>query len=245
MESPKGSQLSTTAFKSIGFVALSGLCAAAWGQSQGTSNGGVYTCVDGQGRRLTSDRPIPECLDREQRLLGPTGVERRRIGPSLSDQERAAQDAQRRKEAEERSRVAEERRRERALVMRYPDQAAHDVERAAAIRTVDEVTSVSQKRVGELMRDRKALDSEMEFYRKDPAKAPMALRRRVAENQDALLEQERFIAGQAQEKNRVHQRFDAELAQLRQLWGQQGTPVAPASPSPGPQNLQPTAAGRR
>ena len=27
--------------------------------------GGIYTCVDRNGRRLTADRPVPECLDRE------------------------------------------------------------------------------------------------------------------------------------------------------------------------------------
>ena len=30
---------------------------------------GIYSCVDAQGRRLTSDRPIPACVNREQRVL--------------------------------------------------------------------------------------------------------------------------------------------------------------------------------
>ena len=30
---------------------------------------GIYTCTDAKGRKLTSDRPIPECHDREQRVL--------------------------------------------------------------------------------------------------------------------------------------------------------------------------------
>ena len=38
--------------------------------AQGSS---IYTCVDSKGRRLTSDRPIVECLDREQHQLGNTG----------------------------------------------------------------------------------------------------------------------------------------------------------------------------
>ncbi|WP_201520026.1 hypothetical protein, partial [Escherichia coli] len=117
--------------------------------------GGIYTCVDAKGRRLTADRPIPECTDREQRVLGPSGTERGRVGPLLSDQERSAQDAQRRKEAEDRARAAEERRRERVLVARYPDQAAHDAERAAAIAKVDEVTAVAAARVAELRSQRR------------------------------------------------------------------------------------------
>mgnify|MGYP006988190252 CR=1 FL=1 len=77
------------------------------------------------------------------------------------------------------------------------------------------------QRIAELQARRKTLDLEMEFYRKDPAKAPMLLRRQLAENDEGVQEQRRFIAGQDQEKRRVHQRFDAELAQLQKLWAQQ------------------------
>ena len=202
---------------------------ADWARAQapGTS-GGIYTCVDRNGRRLTADRPIAECLDREQRELGPSGIVRRQIGPSLTEQERAAQEAQRRKEAEARARELEERRRERALTARYPDKATHDVERAAAIQLVDDVTATAEKRLVELAQQRKAFDVEMEFYKKDPNKAPMALRRKIAENEDSIAEQQRFIAGQDQEKRRVHQRFDVELAQLRKLWESQRLPAASA-----------------
>lgn len=205
---------------------------ADWARAQapGTS-GGIYTCVDRNGRRLTADRPIAECLDREQRELGPSGIVRRQIGPSLTEQERAAQEAQRRKEAEARARELEERRRERALTARYPDKATHDVESAAAIQLVDDVTATAEKRLVELAQQRKAFDVEMEFYKKDPNKAPMALRRKIAENEDSIAEQQRFIAGQDQEKRRVHQRFDVELAQLRKLWDAQRMPLPGTTPA--------------
>jgi len=193
--------------------------------------GGIYTCVDRNGRRLTADRPIPECLDREQRELSPSGTVRRQIGPSLTEQERSAQEAQQRKEAEARAREVEERRRERVLTTRYPDKATHDVERAAAIQLVDDVTATAEKRLVELAQQRKAFDVEMEFYKKDPNKAPMALRRKIAENEDSIAEQQRFIAGQDQEKRRVHQRFDVELAQLRKLWDAQRMPLPGTTPA--------------
>jgi len=215
----------------MGGVLLATLGAdVAWAQAPGTSSG-IYTCVDRNGRRLTADRPIAECLDREQRELGPSGIVRRQIGPSLTEQERAAQEVQRRKEAEARARELEERRRERALTARYPDKAAHDVERAAAIQLVDDVTATAEKRQVELAQQRKAFDVEMEFYKKDPSKAPMSLRRKIAENEESIAEQQRFIAGQDQEKRRVHQRFDVELAQLRKLWDAQRMPLSGATPA--------------
>ena len=215
----------------VGGVLLASLGAdGAWAQAPGAS-GGIYTCVDRNGRRLTADRPIAECLDREQRELGPSGTVRRQIGPSLSEQERAAQEVQRRKEAEARARALEERRRERALTARYPDKPTHDVERAAAIQLVDDVTAIAEKRLAELAQQRKAFDVEMEFYKKDPAKAPLSLRRKIAENEESIAEQQRFIAGQDQEKRRVHQRFDVELAQLRKLWDAQRMPLSGATPA--------------
>lgn len=187
----------------------------------------IYSCIDASGRRITADRPIPECADREQRVLSPSGMVRERLGPVLSDQERSAREAQRRKEAEENARVAEERRRERALMARYPNQAAHDAERTAALEQVDQLTAVAEKRMVELQVQRKKFDTEMEFYARDPNKAPMYLRRAVAENDDAMAEQQRFVAGQAQEKRNVHQRFDTELAQLRKLWAARAAPPSP------------------
>ena len=227
--------MSKSAWVTGGLVLLLAGAEFAAAQPQGAS-GSIYTCVDRNGRRLTADRPIPECLDREQRELSPSGTTRRQIGPSLTEIERAAQEAQRRKDEEERARVVEERRRERVLVARYPDKAAHDVERAAAIQVVDDVTATAEKRIVELKAERKKLDVEMEFYKKDPNKAPMTLRRKIGEVDESVAEQQRFIAGQEQEKRRVHARFDAELAQLRKLWDAQRTPSviggAPASEVP-------------
>ncbi len=119
---------------------LLAMAAPAWAQ-QAKPPQEVYTCIDKHGRRITSDRPIADCVDREQRVLDHTGTERRRIGPSLTEHERAAQEVQRRKQMEESARIAEERRRERALTARYPDEATHQAERDAAIDQVEEVTS--------------------------------------------------------------------------------------------------------
>ncbi len=194
------------------------LLAQAGAYAQEAKGGSIYTCVDGGGRRITSDRPIPGCIDREQRELGPTGTVRRVIGPSLTEHEKALHAAQQRKEQDERNRIADERRRERVLISRYPDRASHDIERAAALEMVDSVIAVAVKRIQELKETRKALDGEMEFYKKDPLKAPMKLQRQLAANEADIAEQKRFIASQDQEKQRVHKRFDVELAKLRQLW---------------------------
>lgn len=77
---------------------------------------------------------------------------------------------------------------------------------------------MARQRQQELQTRRTALNAEMEFYRKDPAKAPASLRRQLDENTASQEEQQRFVQQQDQEKRRIQERFDAELQQLRQLW---------------------------
>ena len=225
-----------------GMLAGLSMGTGAWAQSGGASGGAssIYTCVDKNGRKLTSDRPIAECVDREQRELSPSGTVRRTIGPTLTAHERAAVEAQRRKDNEERLRAIEERRRERVLTTRYPDKATHDIERTAAIGLLEGASIAASQHIQSLRDERLRLDMEMEFYRNNPSKAPMTLRRQIAENEENIQERQRFLGAQAQEKRRIHQRFDAELAQLQRLWAEQkmlpslGVPeTAPALVSPG------------
>jgi hypothetical protein len=195
-------------------VALGGSASA----SAQANTQGIYTCIDSKGRRITSDRPIPECLDREQRQLSGSGLVRRVLPPSYTAEERAQLDAQRRLEEEQRARVAEEKRRDRALMIRYPTQASHDKERAEALGQIDEVVNAVNKRERALEQQRKEIDTEMEFYQRDPDKAPSWLRRKLEDNQQQVLVQKRFLEEQALDKKRINARFDEELAKLRQLW---------------------------
>ncbi len=197
---------------------------------------GIYTCTDGKGRTHTSDRPIADCLDREQKELNPSGTVRRKLGPTLTAQERAAKEEKDRQAEAERSRLAEEKRRDRALLTRYPNKAEHDKERQAALSQVDEVIKAASRRVGELIAQRKGIDAELEFYQKDPSRAPPWLRRQVEENEQSVAIQRRFIADQEGEKKRVNARFDEEQVKLRSLWLLQAPaastePVKPVSAS--------------
>ena len=186
----------------------------------------IYTCVDGKGRKITSDRPILECIDRGQTEITPSGTVTRVLGPSLTAQERAAFEEKERLAAEERFREAEDKRRDRALVLRYPSREVHDKERRLALEQVDEVIKAAAKRTVELAEQRKAVNLEMEFYAKDPSRAPAPLKRRVDENDNSVAVQKRFIADQDTEKARVNTRFDEELVKLKQLWLLRAAPAA-------------------
>ena len=186
--------------------------------AQPANGAGIYSCVDSRGRTITSDRPIADCLDREQRELNSSGTMRRRVEPSYTPKEQAERDERARQAQIAASRQSEERRRERALLMRYPNDAAHERDRADAIAQIDSVIQSARKRQGELAEDRKRIDAELEFYRNDANKAPAALRRQIDESNQAMAVQSRFIGEQEEEKRRVNARFDDERTRLKQLW---------------------------
>ena len=186
-------------------------------QDKGGS-GGIYSCTDSKGRRITSDRPIPDCLDREQRELGRSGITKRVVPPSYTAEERTKLEEQKKAEELQRARIAEEKRRDKALLVRYPNQAVHDKERAEALTQIDEVIAAVNKRGEALARQRKEIDTELEFYQNDPKKAPAWLQRKIEDNNQQADIQKRFLADQSQEKQRINARFDEELIKLKILW---------------------------
>jgi hypothetical protein len=211
------------------------LAAAAVGHASAQpAPGGIFACTDAKGHRLTSDRPIPECLDREQKELTPSGTVRRTLGPSLTATERAAQEERERRESEERQRQADERRAEKALLNRYPNQGAHDAERAKALQAAEEAVNAGQHRLADLQQQRRKVAQETEFY-KSPKQWPLKLKRQIDDIDQQIAAQQRFLAGQVDERKRINAHFDEELVRLKSLWARlPQTATAGAAPASTP-----------
>lgn len=209
-----------------------GAIAPALAQSAGAATGsGVYTCVDDKGRRLTSDRPIAECTAREQRVLNSDGSLRRVIAPSLTADERAEREAAERKAAQVRAAQADAVRRDRNLMNRYPDEAAHNRARESALDTVRAAIKATELRVKELAVERKPLLDEAEFYKGKTL--PARLKQQIDANDAAVDAQKNSAQNQTVEMARINKLYDAELNRLRRLWGgaQPGS-LGPAVPDP-------------
>ena len=178
---------------------------------------GIFVCVDAKGRRITSDRPIPECLERDQRELSSSGVTKRIVRPHPTADEQARDEAIAQQEATARTKEADAKRRDRALLARYPSQRHHDAEREKQLALVDGSIAVIEQRGAELRKQQQGIQEEMEFYKGDPSKAPVWLKHRMADNSEQLASQKRLVADQMDEKKRINARFDEELLRLKQL----------------------------
>jgi hypothetical protein len=178
----------------------------------------IYTCIDAKGRKLTSDRQIVECNDREQKILNPSGTVKARIGPVLTTYERLQLEARNKADQDGRAAKEEEKRRDRALLNRYPNQILHQKERADAQAQISLVKQVAASRVIDLRAEQTKLNDELAFYAKDPSKAPPKLKRQIEEVTQTLAAQERFLVDKDIELKRINARFDEELQRLIPLW---------------------------
>ncbi|MED5620699.1 hypothetical protein [Ideonella sp. BN130291] len=196
--------------------ALAALAGPAWSAEDKSGTAGIYTCVTPDGRRLTSDRPIPECNAREQRVLNSDGSLKRVMPPQMTAEERAEKEMRDRRAEIERLQQVDAIRRDRNLVARYPDEASHTKAREAALDTVRLAMKASEQRVNELAAERKPLLAEAEFYK---GKAlPAKLRQQLDANDASVEAQRTAIQNQQAELERINRLYDAELARLKRLW---------------------------
>jgi len=194
-------------------VWAAGACLSAplWGHAAG-----IYTCVDGHGKRHTSDRPIPECLDREQRVLNRDGSQKQVLPPRMNADERAAAEEREHQRQAQEAALKDAIRRDRNLMMRYPNESVHQKARDAALDDLHNAIKTSEIRVADLQAERKPLDAESEFYK--GKRLPGKLRTKMEANEAAQQAQKDVILSQKAEIVRINALYDSELARLKRLW---------------------------
>jgi hypothetical protein len=197
-------------------LALGTWAVAAWSQAPTTPPAGIYSCIDDKGRRLTADRPIPECMHREQQVLNRDGSVRMVVPPTPTAEERAAREARERAAAEARAAQADAVRRDRNLMMRYPNEAAHLRARESALDSVRLAMRATEDRIKQLTAERKPLRTEAEFY--EGRSLPPQLKAAIDANEAALEAQRSASVSQAAELDRINGLYDTELERLRRLW---------------------------
>ena len=199
------------------------------------SAAGIYTCVDAQGRRLSSDRPISDCTAREQRVLNRDGSVQRVVPPTLSADQRAERDAAERRTELARTAQADAVRRDRNLVARFPNEAIHRKSREAALDTVRLAIKATEQRLKELAAERRPLVEESEFYK--GRQVPARLKQSLDANDAGVAAQREATTNQQAELVRINTLHDVELARLRRLWagatpGSLGNPPSANPPAP-------------
>jgi hypothetical protein len=200
-----------------------------------SASAAIYTCVDAKGRTITSDRPVPECQAREQRLLNPSGSTSRTVGPARSEAERAADEARQQQAAREAQVRSETAHRDRSLLRRFASETQHQAARTEALNTVAQSGEVSKLRIEGLKAERKTL---LRDIAQAPTPTPVRMKQRLNAVDAGLAAQESLVQNQAAELARINASFDADLQRLRLLWAG----LRPGEPAPAAASAMPAAA---
>ena len=196
--------------------------------AQKDARSAIYTCTDSNGKKLTSDRPIAECSTREQRVLNADGSVRNVLGPTLTADERADKEARDRDAAAAFAAKQDAVRRDRNLIARFPDEAAHRKARNAALDGMRSAVKASEARLELLAKARKPMADEAEFY--NAKTMPATLRAQLEGNETSTEAQRALIQNQQLEVVRINNLYDAELERLKKLW--RGAPAGSLGPLP-------------
>lgn len=212
-------------------AAVALLVAASGASAQTTaSRTSIYSCLV-DGKRIRSDRPIPECMSRDQQELNNDGSVKRVVPPVPTADERAAIE-QRQRDADAK-RLAEMSavRRDSDLMRRYPNEGAHRKVREKALDDIRSSVKSSEARIALVMKERKKLLDEAEFYK--GKSLPPLLKQQLDANDAALEAQRSLVQNQQTEMDRINAIYDVELERLRKLW--KGAPPGSLGSAPGPQ----------
>jgi DNA repair exonuclease SbcCD ATPase subunit len=188
--------------------------------------GNIYTCINAKGQRITSDRPIAECLDRAQEMRNTDGSVKKVVPPTMTADERTAHEERLRATMAAEALRRDAIRLDRNLLSRYPDEPRHHKARKAALEPLHTALASTERRLNELEHERKRLQEEAEFYK--GRDLPRELKNKFGNNQATLQAQQDAAQNHQAEINRINATYDQELARLKRLWAG----AAPGSVSP-------------
>jgi hypothetical protein len=211
-----------SAWRAAAALVLACVSAGALAQTVPTSAPTIYTCV-ANGRTYTGDRPPPECANSEIRELNRDGSLRRVIPRPLTAEEQRARALEAKKKLEEEEKALAQKRRDRSLLEAYANEDEIEAARQKALDTSREVIRRSQVRLERMDADRKRLDEESEFYKKQGL--PDTIKRAYANNEQEKVAELKIVKEARAEMQRINERFDAERKRFRELIAQGATPV--------------------
>lgn len=174
-----------------------------------------YSCRDANGRMLTADRLIVECMDRQQKEHNADGSVRRIIEPQPTAEQRKAREAEERRKQEERVAQEEQRRRDRALLSSYSTTDSLDAAHKRALAAPESLIDKSNERLADLAKERKALEGEREFYKGRPL--PAEVERKLQDNLKTQQQERDTLARREDDLRKLKQRQAEERARFIEL----------------------------
>ena len=178
-------------------VVACALVATAGGAAAAEST--IRVCKDANGNPVAADKTDPRCFK-----------------APLTPDEQAAVDERKRRENDAYRACKIEQRDLQTLLSRYPNKEKHEAARRAALGELEISMAASKTRMEQLLKERKHLLEETEFYPK--GNLPAKLRRDIDTNSALIAAQTLAIENQKAEAAQKNAFYDEQLVKLKKLW---------------------------
>ena len=200
-----------TARATAALTLATALCIAGGAQAQGK----MYKCVDSNGKVYYTQVPPRECLGRETEELSRQGSVTKRTEAALTPEQRAAREAERKKQLEQEALAQEEARKNRALLSTYASEKDIDEARTRAIRENDVAIKEIESQIASGEKRRQALEKEKEFYRK--RQLPAKLEEDIKNNDRELGNQKTALETKKKQVAAINAKYDEDKRRYLEL----------------------------
>ena len=180
----------------------------------------MYKCVDARGKVYYTQVPPPECLGRDTQELDKSGTPMRKsqTPAALTPAQQKAREAELKKKIEAEERAKEERRKNTALLNTYSSEKDIDDARARALKEAELAIAETEKRIVGAQKRRKELESEKEFYVKNPM--PLRLKQDIANNEIEIKNQTELLDAKKKEISIINAKYDSDKRRYVELTAQ-------------------------
>jgi hypothetical protein len=180
----------------------------------------VYKWVDEKGATHYGDTIPPEYVDRGNTQLDKSGIERKKIAPTLTPEQIKAREDEQAKKREAAKQEAEQARKDKILLDAYASEREIELVKNRNILVIDNVIKGTQRRIDELKTRRQLLDKEKAAL--DAEQKPLSPTQQ--REQKAIESELPAMEKQLEQKNRevemLKAKYDADAKRYREISGQ-------------------------
>ncbi|MBC3873683.1 DUF4124 domain-containing protein [Undibacterium flavidum] len=194
------------------FSILGLLCVVALNEARAD----IFRCTNAQGRVVTSDRPIPECVNRGMKVYSNTGRFKNDVAPPLSTEEKQKNAAEAERKKREESEEQERKKEERYLLAHYQSEADVEAARQRAVDSLKEKKRLATEQLDSLSQLITGLQDELNKSKKTTREFD-SIRQRADDLSANVSNTRRAIAFYEQEITRTNRDYDETLKRYRTI----------------------------
>jgi hypothetical protein len=188
-------------------------------------------CVGNDGKKYFGQTVPSQCLGQAVEYLDKSGNVIKRVAAALTPEQRAAKDAEERKNAEAAAVAKDEARRNRALIETYTSEKDIDFARQRALKDNEVVVKEIESRVAQIAKRGQELKKEMEFYQ-GKNRPPAKLAEDVKNNEIDINSQQQLLTAKKKEVDSINAKYDDDKKRFIDLSKGSAAPVEAAAPAP-------------